>query len=33
MDALPRTDINAAFTRNTFGLVDMNELLGFDGLS
>ena len=33
VDALPRTDVDAAFTGNALGLVDVNELLRLDGLT
>ena len=29
MNALPRTNIDAALTHDAFGLVNVNELLGF----
>jgi hypothetical protein len=33
MDALPRTNINAAFTHDAFTLINMNELLWLDSLA
>src|SRR5204862_8065916 len=33
VDAFPRADVDAAFAQDAFGLVDVQELLGFDRLS
>jgi hypothetical protein len=33
VDALPRTDIYATLTHDAFTLINMNELLWFDGLA
>ena len=32
VDAFPRADVDAAFAEDAFGLVDVEELLGFDRL-
>jgi hypothetical protein len=32
VNALPRTDIDASFTGDAFGLINMDELLGLHGL-